>query len=234
MMVTGADLPYYYDKELGCQIVGLPYKDHAATMYLILPDEAGLGALKQLKNRMTINHMHQLADLTVETTTIIAVPRMQLESTIHLKHALKMLGVHSLFTPSQADLSKISSYSPRPPTHNYQHSNVNSSHLHVPQTSHQSNAGQQKRPEEIEFRASDTNPGLYVEDIIHKVTVDITETGTEASAASVVSITRDGTHKVVRFERPFLFFIRHRTTGIVLFWGTVTKPVPNQSTYVKQ
>jgi serine protease inhibitor len=47
MMVNGGDFPYYSDPVLGCQVVGLPYKDRSATMYLVLPDEPGYHALKR-------------------------------------------------------------------------------------------------------------------------------------------------------------------------------------------
>lgn len=67
---------------------------------------------------------------------------------------------------------------------------------------------------------------LYATDAIHKVEIDITETGTTASAATAISITRDGSNPVVRVERPFLFFIQHAQTGIILFWGTVIRPTP--------
>ena len=224
MMATGAEFPYYHDRHLGFQVVGLPYKDHTATMYLILPDEPGLDSLNNVENILTTSYLHELSDLAIERTVIVAVPRMQLESTMYLKPALKSLGVNSLFDSSLADLSKISTY--RPQVHYQTSSTDNSSKNNL-----------SMKMEKIEFQASGeseySNPGLYAEDIIHKVTVDITETGTEASAASVVSITRDGSHKVVRFERPFLFYIKHKVTGIILFWGKVIRPTPNQATYTK-
>ncbi|KAJ9578961.1 hypothetical protein L9F63_024934 [Diploptera punctata] len=227
MMTTGAEFPYYHDNHLRFQAVGLPYKDHSATMFLILPDTPGLDALKQLEDALTVGYLHELSDLTTERTVIVAVPRMQLETTLHLKSALKNLGVISLFEPSQADLRKITSY--RPVLYQTSSSNTNVNNI--------SNVNEKKQAEKIEFRVSDlnenSNPGLYAEDIIHKVTIDVTELGTEASAASVVAITRDGTHKVVRFERPFLFFIQHKKTGMVLFWGKVVRPTPNQAANIK-
>lgn len=225
MMTTGADFPYYHDNRLKFQVVGLPYKDHSATMYLILPDEPGLDVLKQLEDALTASHLHELPSLAIERTVIVAVPRMQLDSTLHLKPVLKSLGVTSLFEPAQADLSRVTSY--RPPVQ-YQTTNSNASTIN-----NKSTLSGKNQSGKIEFRLSDINPGLYAEDIIHKVTVDITEIGTEASAASIVSITRDGSHKVVRFERPFLFFIQHKKTGIILFWGKVIRPTPNQATYTK-
>ncbi|XP_046734166.1 serine protease inhibitor 28Dc [Diprion similis] len=72
-----------------------------------------------------------------------------------------------------------------------------------------------------------TNPGLFADDVIHRVEIDITEKGTEAAAVTAVTLTRDGSKKRLIAERPFLFFIRHEPTGLLQFWGTVNKPTPN-------
>lgn len=66
--------------------------------------------------------------------------------------------------------------------------------------------------------------GVFANEAIHKVEIEITETGTIAAAATAINIYRDGTTPVVKVDRPFLFFIRHNETGVILFWGTVTKP----------
>jgi serine protease inhibitor len=264
-MVTGADFPYYSDPALGCQVVGLPYRDHNATMYLILPNEPGYRAFKHLRRKLTVNHLQELADCTAERTVIITVPRMKLESTIYLKEALEVLGVHTLFDPFQADLSQISDNrnvdsfmisnnlgdKNMSQEQNTNVENVTLTTLQYPElTTVNMNTGtdemtkksenptdseKQKATKHNQFRFSNDeptirmNPGLYADNVIHKVTVDVTEVGTEAAAATIVSITRDGSHKVVKFERPFLFFIRDEATGSVLFWGTVVKPTPNQT-----
>uniref|UniRef100_A0A1B6GCU3 Serpin domain-containing protein n=1 Tax=Cuerna arida TaxID=1464854 RepID=A0A1B6GCU3_9HEMI len=69
--------------------------------------------------------------------------------------------------------------------------------------------------------------GIFVNEAVHKVEIDITEDGTVASAATAFSFTRDGSNPVVRVEKPFIFFIRHDETGVTLFWGTVIKPTPH-------
>ncbi|XP_063232049.1 serine protease inhibitor 28Dc-like [Bacillus rossius redtenbacheri] len=69
------------------------------------------------------------------------------------------------------------------------------------------------------------NPGLYVGDLVHKVEIEVTETGTVASAVAAATVTRDGSRVVLRFDRPFLFFIRHEPTGLLMFWGSVMRPV---------
>jgi serine protease inhibitor len=264
MMENGADFPYYSDPVLGCQVVGLPYKDNIATMYLVLPNEPGYQALKNLLYRLTVNHLQGLADSTKETTVIIRVPRMKLESTLYLKEALEVLGVHSLFDPFQADLSQISDYRNADystitdclgdknvtqehsrntdnitltthPCTGYRtlHTNTSSDEM-LKKLSHQTDSVRKRVTKDNKLSASEgdsnvsSNGGLFADSVIHKVTIDVNEVGTEAAASSVVSLTRDGFFKLVKFERPFLFFIRHEATGCILFWGTVVKPTPNQ------
>ncbi|XP_072765358.1 serine protease inhibitor 28Dc isoform X2 [Anoplolepis gracilipes] len=71
------------------------------------------------------------------------------------------------------------------------------------------------------------NPGLFADEVLHKVEMDVTEKGTEAAATTGVLLRRDGSQKKLIANRPFLFFIRHDPTKLVLFWGTVNAPVPN-------
>lgn len=71
------------------------------------------------------------------------------------------------------------------------------------------------------------NPGLYADKVIHKVYMDITETGTEAAATTSISLSRDGNRVTFRVDTPFLFFIRHEDTKTILFWGSVNTPTPN-------
>ncbi|XP_012233375.1 serine protease inhibitor 28Dc isoform X2 [Linepithema humile] len=71
------------------------------------------------------------------------------------------------------------------------------------------------------------NPGLFADEVLHKVEMDVTEKGTEAAAATGVILERDGNQKRLVANRPFLFFIRHDSTKLILFWGTVNTPTPN-------
>ncbi|CAL1676611.1 unnamed protein product [Lasius platythorax] len=71
------------------------------------------------------------------------------------------------------------------------------------------------------------NPGLFADEVLHKVHMDVTEKGTEAAATTGVLLRRDGSQKKLIANRPFIFFIRHDPTKLVLFWGTVNAPIPN-------
>jgi serpin B len=72
---------------------------------------------------------------------------------------------------------------------------------------------------------------LYVSLVLHKAFVDVNEKGTEAAAATAV-VMRAGSAAPMnvpfvptfRADRPFIFLIRERKTGTVLFMGRVTKP----------
>lgn len=69
---------------------------------------------------------------------------------------------------------------------------------------------------------------LQITDVLHKAFVGIDEAGTEAAAATAVIVGRDsavgGEPRVVRVDRPFLFVIRDRPTGMILFLGRVVDP----------
>jgi len=75
--------------------------------------------------------------------------------------------------------------------------------------------------------ASLKNPGLFADEVLHKVEIDVTEKGTEAAAATGIILDRAGNQKRLVADRPFLFFIRHNPTKLILFWGTVNMPTPN-------
>lgn len=81
----------------------------------------------------------------------------------------------------------------------------------------------------IRNSATLTNPGLYADEVLHKVDIEINERGTEAAAATTVILERDGRQQRLLANRPFLFFIRHNPTKLILFWGTINTPTPNFS-----
>ena len=72
------------------------------------------------------------------------------------------------------------------------------------------------------------NRDLFLSAVIHQAYVDVNEEGTEAAAATggvmrVTSIGPDET-PVFRADHPFLFLIRDKTTGSILFLGRVLNP----------
>ncbi|CAN7974770.1 hypothetical protein HPB47_003537 [Ixodes persulcatus] len=62
--------------------------------------------------------------------------------------------------------------------------------------------------------------GLRVTDVMHKATIEVNEEGTVAAAATLVIAGRSSPHSFA-VDRPFLFYIREKATGRVLFLGEV-------------
>jgi len=65
---------------------------------------------------------------------------------------------------------------------------------------------------------------LFISEVKQKSWVDVNEEGTEAAAATVVAIAETSTGPVLRADRPFLFFIRERLSGTILFAGKLASP----------
>lgn len=68
--------------------------------------------------------------------------------------------------------------------------------------------------------------GLTVSDIKHEATIDVSETGSIASAATGVILERLGSSYERHFEadQPFLFFIIDKQNGLILFMGRLQNP----------
>jgi serpin B len=70
-------------------------------------------------------------------------------------------------------------------------------------------------------------PGdLYISFVKQDVFIDVNEEGTEAAAVTSVGVgvTSAPQREVMHVDRPFLFFIRERLSGTILFTGIVEQP----------
>jgi serpin B len=67
---------------------------------------------------------------------------------------------------------------------------------------------------------------LYIQDVVHKAFISVDEEGTEAAAAtaSLFGITSAPPPATLTLDNPFIFLIRHDSTGEILFAGTVANP----------
>ncbi|MCH7520435.1 MAG: serpin family protein [Candidatus Marinimicrobia bacterium] len=70
----------------------------------------------------------------------------------------------------------------------------------------------------------------WIDKVIHKTFVEVNEEGTEAAAATLVEIhTKSagggGVPRLFRIDRPFIFVIRERTSGAMLFMGKIVEPL---------
>jgi serpin B len=69
-------------------------------------------------------------------------------------------------------------------------------------------------------------PGsLQVSRAIHKTFIKVSEEGTEAAAVTAISVGPTAVlHPIVSFDHPFLYVLREKQAGIILFIGIVNDP----------
>ena len=82
--------------------------------------------------------------------------------------------------------------------------------------------------EVADFSGMDEKKNLFISAVVHKAYVDVNEKGTEAAAATGVGMVPTSIPpppKEFRADHPFLFFIRHQSSGSVLFMGRVQNPL---------
>jgi len=72
----------------------------------------------------------------------------------------------------------------------------------------------------------DGTRSLFVQDVVHEGFIGVDERGTEAAAATAVLIGRTSVPQPATFraDRPFVFAIRDRASGALLFVGRVASP----------
>jgi serpin B len=81
-----------------------------------------------------------------------------------------------------------------------------------------------------EFPGMSQGPGMKISDVIHKAFVAVDEEGTEAAAATGVEVGPTSLAiaapppALFRADRPFLFLIRDKATGAVIFLGRFSGP----------
>jgi serpin B len=80
-----------------------------------------------------------------------------------------------------------------------------------------------------DFTGINRNGGLFIDYVKHKSFIEVNEEGTEAATVTVVAIRETAYVEEVPFHvnRPFLYAITEKSTGAVLFMGTVKNPVLN-------
>jgi serpin B len=85
--------------------------------------------------------------------------------------------------------------------------------------------GEAFQPNVADFTGMCCQPGeLYIDEVKHKTFVDVNEEGTEAAAATSVGIGLTSAPPSFVVDRPFLFVIREKLSGTILFMGKVLDP----------
>lgn len=80
--------------------------------------------------------------------------------------------------------------------------------------------------DQADFTGIEKEGGLTISEVKHKTFIEVNEEGTEAAAVTSVGVevTSMPQYYELNFDRPFLFFIRENSSGLILFAGQVNKP----------
>ena len=186
----------HYPKSDGFAIVELPYKGDDLSMVVIAPnDPAGLSAIEE---KLTPDNLTQWVGQLKKRKTHVYLPKFKMETEYKLGDA-----------EEPATLQKMGMVrafnDPRNPKTGAQFQGMTTS--------------------------TDPMKQLYITGVFHKAFVEVNEKGTEAAAATavVMYVPRSAPRDVpfipeFKADRPFVFLIREKSTGSVLFLGRMMKP----------
>ena len=84
--------------------------------------------------------------------------------------------------------------------------------------------------DDADFTGMTLSSNLKISDVYHKAFIEVNEQGTEAAAATAVVIAMKSIVREKYFiaNRPFLFLIREKSTGTILFMGRIVNPTKSE------
>uniref|UniRef100_A0A8C8A6W2 Serpin domain-containing protein n=1 Tax=Otus sunia TaxID=257818 RepID=A0A8C8A6W2_9STRI len=92
----------YFDEELSCWLVQIPYNGNAAALF-VLPDE---GKMKQVEDALLKKTVSKWEKFLQDRKIHLHIPKFSISGTYDVKRIVKQVGMIDLFT-EQADLSGI-------------------------------------------------------------------------------------------------------------------------------
>eukprot|EP00967_Tisochrysis_lutea_P065749 scaffold85563_cov26-Tisochrysis_lutea.AAC.3 len=78
------------------------------------------------------------------------------------------------------------------------------------------------------FNGMSDDPDVHVDEVLHKVVIEVNEEGTVAAAATAVvmrSRSLPPPPLKLRFDRPFVMVVLHKATGLPLFFARLNQPL---------
>ncbi|XP_072721325.1 plasma serine protease inhibitor-like [Ciconia boyciana] len=103
MMQSDSDYDSYYDQDLSCEVVELPYQGTARAL-LILPDD---GKMKQVEDAISKETVCKWDNKLATRRLNLQLPKISISGSYDVKKLFKEMGITELFS-SNADLSGIS------------------------------------------------------------------------------------------------------------------------------
>lgn len=177
------------------KLLELPYAGEEVSMVAILPDKSG--GLARLENRLTSRRLEswlEELDAAEPYDTMLALPKLSLDWNGDLGETIEAMGAPLPFS-KYANFDRMALF-PQAALPNW--------------------------------------CGLTITNVIHQANIDVNETGSEAAAATAVvagAIVVTGTSGppppppfVFRADHPFMFLLRNKRSGAILFMGRLVDP----------
>ena len=105
LMNKTAQFMYAKSKDLACQILKLKYKQSDMAMMVFLPDE--VDGLPELEKKLDVTELKRCSTMLSSTKLRVSIPKFTANCKFALKHILGKLGILSLFSSQDADLSGV-------------------------------------------------------------------------------------------------------------------------------
>jgi len=186
----------HYPDANGFLTVELPYKGEALSMILLVPNRPdGLSALEA---KLSADALDRWIEQMQKRETNIFLPRFKMETEYKLTGVLQAMGMRRAFIDPLSNTQFGADFS-----------GMNDS--------------------------MSINDRLYIDQVLHKGFIEVNEKGTEAAAVTAVMMVGSALAPApptmipfiptVAADRPFLYLIRDRETGSILFLGRMMEPV---------
>lgn len=198
LMPHYGNFPYYKDAECDVAVLGFPYQKGISTMYVFLPNKSSKSKLKAAQKCLTAEKVEQIIANLRDTVCVVLFPRLHLSSSFNLKSKLQELGLNTLFENGQSDFSLMADAGST-----NKKVNNNNRNFRTNQNLRNQNGTELTRPwadnfndlysREIKFRSDFQdnslkridelrnngknlrNPGLFADEVVHKVDLTINE-----------------------------------------------------------
>lgn len=195
-----------YGNATGYQLIGLPYKSRDVVMYILLPNG-------EFSAKVAIKQFDKMASSAKLENVTLVLPKVKLTTTVSVKDAL----TKCLKNKTEG----VSRYANKKPSQNLTVLNELDTYLTSPAPLKVSSFFKSKH---FDMSGASEDVRFKIDDIVHKVSMEIDELGTELVAATSTLVDHSGGNIILKVNRPFLFFVRHEITQTHLFWGFVANP----------
>lgn len=182
LMANFGDFPYHKDSECSVEVLGFPYQKGISTMYVFLPsNDSSRSKLKQAQKCLTADKIEDIIEKMREVVATILFPKIHLSGSFNLKDYLKRLGLDTIFNPRTSDFSMISDGS------SANRGAVDNDRIYF-ENPYANEVDPLQKIDKARINGGLQNPGLFADDVIHKVDLEINERGTEAAAGKLATI----------------------------------------------